>query len=84
MIDGIELADVAHVVALGSPSTARSLPLSLRVGSSENATVATALLADLVDRAPRFTEEQLYMLDGANELDVRDLAALDHTEQEGG
>jgi putative transposase len=76
MIDGIDLADVTHVVALGITTDGTKIPLSLREGSTENATVATALLADLVDRGLRLGEEQLYVLDGAKALRkaVRDVA----------
>ena len=47
-----------------------------REGSTENATVATALLADLVDRGLRLSEQQLFVLDGAKALRkaVRDVA----------
>ena len=44
---------VTHVVALGITTDGTKVPLSLREGSTENATVATALLADLVDRGLR-------------------------------
>jgi putative transposase len=76
LIDGIDLADVTHVVALGITTDGRKVPLSLREGSTENATVATALLSDLVDRGLRLGEEQLYVLDGAKALRkaVRDVA----------
>ena len=76
MIDGIDLADVTHVVALGITSDGTKVPLSLREGSTENATVATALLSDLVDRGLRPGEAQLYVLDGAKALRkaVRDVA----------
>ncbi len=76
MIDGIDLADVTHVVALGITVDGTKVPLSLREGSTENATVATALLSDLVDRGLRLGEEQLYVLDGAKALRkaVRDVA----------
>jgi putative transposase len=76
MIDGIDLADVTHVVALGITTDGTKVPLSLREGSTENATVAIALLADLVDRGLRLSEQQLYVLDGAKALRkaVRDVA----------
>ena len=76
MIDGIDLAEVTHVVALGITTDGTKVPLSLREGSTENATVATALLSDLVDRGLRLSEEQLYVLDGAKALRkaVRDVA----------
>lgn len=76
MIDAIELAGMTHVVALGITSDGEKIPLSLREGSTENATVATALLADLVERGLRLSEEQLYVLDGSKALRkaVRDVA----------
>jgi transposase-like protein len=76
MIDGIELAGATHVVALAITPDGTKLPLSLREGSTENATVATALLADLVDRGLALHERQLFVLDGAKALRkaVRDVA----------
>jgi putative transposase len=76
MIDGIELAGMTHVVALGITSDGTKVPLSLREGSTENATVATALLSDLVDRGLALGEQQLFILDGAKALRkaVRDVA----------
>jgi putative transposase len=76
MIDGIELAGMTHVVALGITPDGTKVPLSLREGSTENATVATALLADLVDRGLALDERQLFVLDGAKALRkaVRDVA----------
>ena len=52
------------------------VPLSLREGSTENTTVVTALLADLVDRGLRLTDQQLYVPGGAKALRkaVRDVA----------
>jgi len=78
MVDGLELAGSTHVVALGITTDGRKVPLSLREGSTENATVATALLADLVDRGLRLHEEQLFVLDGAKALRkaVRDVAGV--------
>jgi putative transposase len=76
MIDAIELAGMTHVVALGITADGTKVPLSLREGSTENATVATALLSDLVDRGLDLGEQQLYVLDGAKALRkaVRDVA----------
>jgi putative transposase len=68
MVDGIELAGATHVVALGITSDGQKVPLSLREGSTENASIATALLADLVDRGLALHEEQLFVLDGAKAL----------------
>jgi putative transposase len=65
MIDGIELAGMTHVVALGITPDGTKVPLSLREGSTENAIVATALLSDLTDRGLDLNERQLFVLDGA-------------------
>jgi transposase-like protein len=67
---------MTHVVALGITTDGTKVPLSLREGSTENATVATALLSDLVDRGLRLHERQLFVLDGAKALRkaVRDVA----------
>ena len=67
MIDGIELAGMTHVVALAI-TTDGTNALSLREGSTENATVATALLSDLADRGLRLGEQQLFVLDGGKAL----------------
>jgi transposase-like protein len=50
MLDGMEIAERTHVVALGITTDGVKLPLGLYEGSTENATVATVLLSDLVDR----------------------------------
>ena len=78
MVDGIELAGATHVVALGISADGTKVPLSLREGSTENATVATGLLSDLTDRGLRLHEEQLSVLDGAKALRkaVRDVAGV--------
>ena len=51
MLDGIDLHGRTNIVALGITTEGEKLALGLWDGSSENATVASALLADLVDRA---------------------------------
>ena len=50
MIDGIELKERMMIVALGITTEGVKVPLGLWEGSTENATVATALLSDLVER----------------------------------
>jgi putative transposase len=52
MLDGIEIADRCHVVALGISTEGVKIPLGLWEGSTENAALARALLSDLVDRGP--------------------------------
>jgi transposase-like protein len=78
MIDGLELVGATHVVALGITADGTKVPLSLREGSTENASVTTALLADLVDRGLKLHEEQLFVLDGGKALRkaVRDVAGV--------
>jgi putative transposase len=50
MIDGLELQGRTNVVALGITSEGVKIPPVLWQGSTENATLATALLSDLVER----------------------------------
>ena len=50
MLDGVEIADRTHVVALAISTEGHKIPLGLWEGSTENATLARTLLADLVDR----------------------------------
>jgi hypothetical protein len=50
MLDGLEIADRTHVVALGISTDGVKIPLGLWEGSTENATLVSMLLADLVDR----------------------------------
>src|SRR5215208_3978960 len=50
MLDGLEIAERTHVVALGISTEGVKIPLGLWEGSTENATLARLLLADLVDR----------------------------------
>src|SRR2546429_9783292 len=50
MLDGIELKGRTNIVALGITTEGVKIPLGLWEGSTENATVAAALLTDLVER----------------------------------
>jgi putative transposase len=68
MIDGIDLKGRTNVVALGISTDGVKLPLGLWVGSSENKTVAAALLSDLVDRGLDVEQGVLGVLDGAKAL----------------
>jgi len=68
MIDGIDLDERCHVVALGIIADGTKVPFGLWEGSIENATVATALLADLQDRGLRLDHPILCVLDGAKAL----------------
>jgi putative transposase len=68
MIDGIEIKGRTNVVALGITTEGVKIPLGLWDGSTENATVATALLSDLVDRGLDPEQAILFVIDGAKAL----------------
>jgi putative transposase len=68
MLDGIELKGRTNVVALGITSDGVKIPLGLWEGSTENATVATALLSDLVQRGLDTSQGVLCVLDGSKAL----------------
>jgi putative transposase len=68
MIDGIDLEERTHVVALGITTEGVKIPLGLWEGSTENATVARALLSDLVDRGLDPEQGILFVIDGAKAL----------------
>lgn len=79
MLDGVELKGRCNVVALGITTESVKVPLGLWEGSTENAAVATALLADLVDRGLDVGQGVLCVLDGAKALRkaVRDVLGTD-------
>ncbi|MFN2629619.1 MAG: IS256 family transposase [Gaiellaceae bacterium] len=68
MLDGLELQGRTNVVALGISTEGVKIPLGLWEGSTENATVATALLADLVERGLDPEQGILFVIDGAKAL----------------
>ncbi len=68
MLDGIEIADRTHVVALGISTDGVKIPLGLWEGSTENATLARSLLADLVDRGLDPEQAILFVIDGGKAL----------------
>jgi putative transposase len=68
MLDGLEIAGRVHVVALGITTDGVKVPLGLWEGSTENATLARALLADLVDRGLDPGQAILFVLDGGKAL----------------
>jgi transposase-like protein len=68
MLDGMEIADRIHVVALGITTDGVKIPLGLYEGSTENATVATALLSDLVDRGLDPEQAILFVTDGGKAI----------------
>jgi transposase-like protein len=68
MLDGLEIAERTHVVALGITTDGVKIPLGLWEGSTENATLARALLADLVERGLDPEQAILFVIDGAKAL----------------
>src|SRR3954447_8412525 len=63
MLDGLEIAERCHVVALGITTEGVKIPLGLWEGSTENATLARTLLADLVDRGLDPEQAILFVID---------------------
>jgi transposase-like protein len=68
MLDGLQIADRTHVVALGISTEGVKIPLGLWEGSTENATLVRALLADLVDRGLSPEQAILFVIDGGKAL----------------
>ena len=68
MLDGMEIADRTHVVALGITTEGVKIPLGLWEGSTENATLARTLLADLVDRGLDPEQAVLFVIDGGKAI----------------
>jgi putative transposase len=80
MLDGIELKGRCCVVALGIDTDGVKHPLGLWDGSTENSTVATTLLTNLVERGLDVEQGVLCVIDGAKALRkaVRDVLGV-HT-----
>ena len=68
MLDGIELHGYTNIVALGITTEGEKLARGLWEGSTENATVAAALLSDLVDRGLDAEQGLLFVIDGSKAL----------------
>ena len=68
MLDGLEIADRTHVVALGVSTEGVKIPLGLWEGSTENATLVSMLLSDLVDRGLDPDQAILFVIDGGKAL----------------
>jgi putative transposase len=79
MLDGIDLKGRCCIVALGIDTDGVKHPLGLWDGSTENATVATTLLANLVERGLDVEQGVLVVIDGAKALRkaVRDVLGTD-------
>jgi Transposase, Mutator family len=80
MLDGIELRGRTNIVCLGITTDGAKVPLGLWEGSTENATVATALLSDLVERGLDPEQGMLFVIDGSKALRkaIRDVFGAKH------
>ena len=67
-LDGIRFGDIHVIVALGVDTEGRKHVLGLREGSSENATVVTDLLTDIVTRGLDPQRRRLFIIDGSKAL----------------
>jgi transposase-like protein len=68
MIDGIEIKGRMNIVALGITTDGDKLALGLWAGTTENSTVAGALLSDLVARGLDVEQGVLFAIDGSKAL----------------
>ena len=68
MLDGVVLKDHTNVVALGITTDGVKIPLGLWEGSTENKTIATSLLSDLVGRGLDVEQGVLVVIDGSKAL----------------
>ncbi len=68
MIDALEISGRTHAVCLGISTEGAKIPLGLWEGSTENATLARALLSDLVDRGLDPEQGILFCIDGSKAL----------------
>ena len=75
LVDGVHFRDRVVLIALGIDTKGEKHVLGLREGSTENATVVRALLAELVDRKLDPERPRLWAIDGAKALRraIRDL-----------
>jgi transposase-like protein len=68
LIDGIGVAGIDNIVAMGIDVWGQKTVLGVRQGATENATVVTELLEDLVNRGLSASGDYLFVLDGAKAL----------------
>lgn len=68
MVDGIAFRDHTILVAMGIDSSGKKHVLGLREGTTENASVAKALLSELVSRGLPADHPLLFVIDGAKAL----------------
>lgn len=68
MLDGVHFAEACCVVALAICTDGTKVPVGLWLGDTENKTIVTALLTDLVDRGLSADAGLLVVIDGAKAL----------------
>jgi putative transposase len=68
MVDGVHFAEHCCVVALAICTDGTKVPVGLWLGDTENKTIVTHLLADLVDRGLSGESGLLVVIDGAKAL----------------
>src|SRR3990172_8314873 len=68
MVDGVYFAEACCVVALAITADGTKVPVGLWLGGTENNTVVTALLADLVGRGLDAAGGLVVVIDGAKAL----------------
>ena len=68
MVDGLHIAEHLMVVALAITADGTKVPVGLYEGDTENTSVVTGLLADLVDRGLDASGGILVVIDGAKAL----------------
>ncbi len=68
MLDGEHLANTCVIVALAITADGQKFPVGLWDGATENKTVVTAMLADLVSRGLSAQDGLLVVMDGAKAL----------------
>jgi len=67
-IDGIEFAGHSVVIALGITLDGTKVPLGIWAGSTENTTLVTELLSNLVRRGLRVEQPMLFVIDGGKAI----------------
>jgi putative transposase len=67
-IDGIEFAGHSVVIALGVTLDGTKEPLGIWAGSTENTTIVTELLTNLVGRGLRVEHPMLFVIDGGKAI----------------
>lgn len=67
-IDGVEIAEHCIVVALGVDADGHKHPLGLWEGTTENKTVCSALIGNLIERGLPVEQPRLFVIDGGKAI----------------